>query len=342
MREVAERIRAATDGIGQALLITDMNVERHYGTSVQETLEEGGWNVGKLVLPAGESTKSRDKLGEIYDRALDWGIDREALVVALGGGVIGDLAGFAAATLLRGLPLVHLPTTLVAQVDSSIGGKTGINHRAGKNLIGSFYQPLLVCTDPSALQTLPDREWYSGLAEVVKHALIQSPELMRMLQSNWTSIADRSFEDLPAMLRLAAGVKTAIVSEDEREHGKRAWLNFGHTVGHAVEKVVGYGKVSHGEGVALGMECALHLSKGFTANLEITAMLQMVQKLPIRTSPEGISFDALYEAMRFDKKNRRGNRRFVLLRAPGEPYVSDAVDKDQLQRAWDRVVRARS
>ncbi|MDX1488295.1 MAG: 3-dehydroquinate synthase family protein, partial [Acidiferrobacterales bacterium] len=227
---------------GRCLLVTDENVAALYLSQLLVALTDTGWIPHEIVLVSGESTKSAAALQSIYDEALAWGVDRKTPVLALGGGVVGDLAGFAAASLLRGLPLVQIPTTLIAQVDSAIGGKTGINHSTGKNLIGAFHQPRLVCIDVPTLQTLPEREWSSGLAEVVKHALIADAGFFATLDANWEAILKRSPEVVENIVYHAARIKTKIVAEDEREKGRRAILNFGHTFGHALERVAGYGR----------------------------------------------------------------------------------------------------
>lgn len=321
---------------GRCVLVTDTNVAAHYRTPVCSTLKRAGWAPHVHVVQPGEATKAPDPLKALYDDVLGWGIDRETPVLALGGGVVGDLAGFAAATLLRGVPLVHLPTSLIAQVDSSIGGKTGINHPTGKNLIGAFYQPRVVCTDVDTLDTLPQREWTSGMAEVIKHACIADPSLFEHLETNLVPILtkrDRTL--LEETIRQAARVKVHIVSDDEREAGRRALLNFGHTVGHAVETVAGYGTFTHGEAVALGMRAGLYLSHHkHPGAIDRARLDHVVRAVPISGDPSVLDFDALYDAMRSDKKNRGGTIRFVLLRRLGDAYVTGDISRDVLRRAW--------
>ena len=242
---------------GQALVVTDSNVADLMLSPLLDALMQAGWQAQSHTVEPGESSKSMAALAELYDFALQRAIDRKTPLIALGGGVIGDLAGFGAATLLRGIPLVHVPTTLVSQVDSSIGGKTGINHPTGKNLVGAFYQPKLVVTDTQRLQTLPDREWTSGLGEVVKHGLIDGPEHVRRLIQVWPDLLNRDGERLDELVCRSARVKVGVVTQDQRETGLRSLLNFGHTVGHGIERAAGYGQVSHGEAVAAGMAVAL-------------------------------------------------------------------------------------
>ncbi len=319
---------------GRCLIVTDEHIARLHLEPLRTILEATGWKPHVLTLPPGESTKVLPYLERIYDEALRWGIDRRTPVLAFGGGVIGDLAGFAAATLLRGLPLVQLPTTLIAQVDSAIGGKTGINHALGKNLIGAFHQPALVLADPSLLQTLPQREWTSGLAEVVKHALIGDPALFELLETRWQDVLQRTPALLPELIARAAAVKIRVVAQDEREVGLRAILNFGHTFAHAIERVAGYGHFTHGEAVALGMLAALWLSHQRHPDLPFERIRALLQRLPVPTLPDTLNFEALREAMQVDKKTLAGRLRFVLLRRLGEAYLTDKVTEAELQAAW--------
>lgn len=323
--------------VGRCLLVSDENVAAHYRSPLVHQLEDAGWTVHSIVLPPGEKTKSASALQSIYDEALTWGIDRQTPVLALGGGVIGDLAGFAAATLLRGLPLVQLPTSLLAQVDASVGGKTAINHDTGKNLIGAFYQPRLVCTDPSVLDTLPMEEYTSGMAEVVKHALIRDVELMGFLEENLVPIFSRRDRDAIAeTIQRAVSVKAEVVSADEREAGERVILNFGHTFAHAIESVAGYGTFSHGEAVALGMRAALYLSHHrHPDTLPRDRAVELVRALPVEPDPSLLDFEAIYSAMRSDKKNEGETIQFVLLNQLGSAYVTGDVSRFEIQEAWE-------
>lgn len=321
---------------GRTFLVTDENVASHYLASVEEGLGEAGWTVRSVVLPPGESTKSPEHLQQVYDEALGWGIDRETPVIALGGGVIGDLAGFAAATLLRGVPLVQLPTSLLAQVDASIGGKTAINHSTGKNLIGAFHQPQFVCADPATLETLPTFEYTSGLAEVVKHALIQDASLFARLENKTDAVLSRSDVDLvSSIVEQAVRVKASVVSADEKEEGQRAILNFGHTFGHAIEHVAGYGSFSHGEAVAVGMRAAIHLSHArHPETVDCDRLDCLVRTIPVDPDPSALSFSDVYEAMSADKKNRGGTIRFVLLERLGQAYVTGDISRPEAREAW--------
>ena len=323
---------------GRYILVTDHNVGQLYANRLEVELEQHGWMALTITLPAGESTKSPVHLQTIYDKALSWGIDRKTPILALGGGVIGDLAGLAAATLLRGIPLVQLPTTLIAQVDSALGGKTGINHSTGKNLIGAFHQPVLVCTDLVTLQSLPEREWTSGMAEVIKHALIADSNFLEMLETNWTAIMGRKESTIGAMIHRAAHIKADVVSQDEKEAGLRAILNFGHTFGHAIERVAGYGQYTHGEAVAIGMRMALRASKQLHPSLDIERADHIVSKIPLPNITAPLTSDTLIEAMTTDKKTLAGRLRFVLLDRIGHAYVESETPAEVVRNAIEEIL----
>lgn len=319
---------------GLCLVVTDENVARLYADRLMEGLQSDGWTPIPITLPFGETTKSIANLNKIYDVALAHRIERTTPLLAVGGGVVGDLGGFAAATLLRGLPLIQIPTTLIAQVDSSIGGKTGINHAQGKNLLGAFYQPRLVLSDTSTLETLPDREWTSGLAEVVKHALIADAQFFAGLESRWGDVLRRKDYSVPALVRKAAGVKAGIVEKDEREAGRRAILNFGHTFAHAIERVAGYGTFTHGEAVAAGMTAALHLSHSLHPALDFDRASRLVAQIPVPPGLQGLDLGALIHAMTADKKVEGGRLRFVILEEIGRAAIVDDVDASAIEAAW--------
>ncbi len=328
---------------GQLLVVADDNVARHYLHALTASLETNGWAPRTHVVPPGEASKSTAVLGRLYDWALQAPIDRSTSVIALGGGVVGDLAGYLAATLLRGLPLFHIPTSLVAQVDSSIGGKTGINHSAGKNLIGAFHQPRFVLTDVSVLATLPDREYASGLAEVVKHALIADAGFFNWLETRWADVVQKDESVVAEMVFRAASIKAGIVAEDERESGRRRLLNFGHTFGHAIELATGYGTFTHGEAVAVGMRAALHLSSSLQSGKTVhermllpafTRADALLSRIPISASLDGLSIEELIAAMATDKKRTEANLRFVVLNAVGKAKVVDVVPRGALEAAW--------
>ena len=330
------------------LIITDENVAALYLETVTRRLAIGGWAPQTHVLTPGEETKSAESLSRVYDWALGLQIDRGTPVVALGGGVVGDLAGFAAATLLRGVPLIQLPTTVIAQVDSAIGGKTGINHALGKNLIGSFYQPRLVLTDTETLKTLSIRDYSSGLAEVVKTALVADAGLVSWLENEWEAVTRRDPKAVHTFVQRSAGVKAAIVSADEQESvqagsraPQRAWLNFGHTFGHAIERAYAYGTFTHGEAVALGMKAALHLSASVAAGKVATRLpnpfaraAQLVQRVTVRAPEKEVPVAELMDAVQTDKKRSGGGLQFVVLNEVGEASIASEVPAQFVEAAW--------
>ncbi len=339
--ELAER--AGLDP-GPALVITDEHVADLHLGELMEAFGARGWRPRPLVVAPGEASKSLDTYSLVMDWALGVGITRQTPVFALGGGVVGDLAGFAAATLLRGVPLVQIPTTVVAQVDSALGGKTGINHPAGKNLIGAFYPPRLVVSDWGLLRTLFRSEVRAGCAEIVKHALVADRPLATRLQQDLGALMGLRDPIAPELLRDAAAVKAGIVSGDEREAGRRALLNFGHTFGHAIEKVAGYGRILHGEAVAVGMRAALHLSSSLQAGEPLGAEADLpapfaeadalVRELRIRATLDGLDTPELMAAMQSDKKRAASGLRFVVLDAIGEGRVADGVPSEMVEAAW--------
>ncbi|NNF57630.1 MAG: 3-dehydroquinate synthase [Rhodothermaceae bacterium] len=347
--ELPALLEEASLAPGPCLLVTDENVGPHYAPPLCASMDAAGWEPTVLTFPAGESTKSLDALTRLYDKALALGLSRQTPVLALGGGVIGDLAGFAAATLLRGLPLIQIPTSLIAQADSAIGGKTGINHTAGKNLIGAFHQPCLVLIDTATLSTLSERDYTSGLAEVVKAALIADAEFAEWLVASWDAILGGDTDTVHTLVRRAVSIKAEIVAADEREAGQRMLLNFGHTFGHAIERVTGYGTFTHGEAVAVGMRAALHLSASVATGSIWTGPLPkpfaraeaLVAHLPAFGSLEAVDAGTLTTAMRTDKKRGAAGLRFVVLTDLGHATVVDSLPEQMITAAW-RHVGARS
>ncbi len=311
-----------------ALIVGDTNVERHVQTA-REQLTSAGFRVETSLIPAGETSKNLFTAAFQYDRLADMAADRRTPVVAVGGGVVGDLAGFVAATYNRGLPLLMVPTTMLAMVDSSVGGKTGVNHPKGKNLIGAFHQPAGVWIDSSTLATLPDREYRSGLAEVVKYGVILDPELFAYLVSNTAVVLAKEPTAVRHIVAQSCRLKADVVEQDELElTGLRAILNYGHTFAHAFETVGGYGSWLHGEAVAAGMVCAWKLAErlgrvGPELGERQTALLKAYE-LPVTVKPEW-SADSLLDAMRRDKKNVGGKMRFVLPKSAGGVELVDDV-----------------
>ena len=310
-----------------ALLVTDVNV-RTLCEPYAGALESAGIGVSVAAVPAGEASKSLDRAAELFDELIRLKADRHTAVVAVGGGVIGDLAGFVAATFARGLPLLMVPTTLLAQVDSSVGGKVGVNHPRCKNIIGAFWQPAGVWVDTETLKTLPARELRCGLAEVVKYGMILDAPFFEELEAGADAVAAGDPAALRRIVAVSCALKARVVTRDEREEtGLRAVLNFGHTIGHAVEAVVGYGGAFlHGEAVAVGMvaECRLAERLGWIGP-ELTARLvALLELFGLPVTAPGLDVDALIEAMSRDKKNQAGKTRFVLPRALGRVELTDA------------------
>jgi 3-dehydroquinate synthase len=319
---------AAVPPSAQALIVTNTTVAPLYATQLARVLSDFHGAVHVVALPDGEEHKNWQVLNLIYDALLQNGCDRKTVLYALGGGVVGDMTGFAAASYMRGVPFVQVPTTLLAQVDSSVGGKTAINHPLGKNMIGAFYQPRLVVCDLDTLATLPDREFSAGLAEVIKYGPIADMAFLDWLGANVQALMARQTQALAHAVRRSCEIKAWVVGQDEREAGLRAILNFGHTFGHAIEAGLGYGKWLHGEAVGCGMVMALHLSQRLglidAAFVDrITALLRMAG-LP--TVGPALGADRYLELMRVDKKAEAGEIRFVVIDRPGSAAVRSAPD----------------
>jgi 3-dehydroquinate synthase len=290
--------------------------------------------VETLVLPAGEAHKNLDAVAKVLDALAQLGATRDACVLALGGGVVGDIAGFAAACWMRGIDFVQFPTTLLAMVDSSVGGKTGVDHPAGKNLIGAFHQPRAVIADLDTLATLPDRELRAGLAEVVKTACIGDADFFAWLEAHVDALLARDADALTHAVVTCCRFKAGVVMRDEREHGERALLNFGHTFGHALEAEAGYGTLLHGEAVAIGMILAARLSTrlGMAHDADIERLRVLLQRIGLPTElPPGMAPDALLARMRLDKKNRAGALRLILWRGIGQAEIAENVDADAIR-----------
>lgn len=291
-----------------------------------------------IILPDGEKYKNLEYLNEIYNKLLETRCDRQTTLIALGGGVVGDMTGFAAASYQRGVPFIQIPTTLLAQVDSSVGGKTGVNHELGKNMIGAFYQPKCVLIDTNTLQSLPDKELSAGLAEVIKYGLVRDTEFLHWLEQNMNKLIKRDSDALAYAIERSCRNKAEIVAEDEREAGQRALLNLGHTFGHAIETGSGYGSWLHGEAVAAGMAMAVDLSQrmGWLSNEDVSRVTSILRQanLPV-CGPDTLSVDRYLELMSVDKKVQDGQMRLVLLRKLGEAFVCDSFEQEKLQQTLD-------
>jgi 3-dehydroquinate synthase len=309
---------------GRAYLISDDMVHARWGAPAEEALRAAGLRVASRVVPAGETSKSLETAAAIYDWLVSQRAERGEAIVALGGGMVCDLAGFVAATFARGLPLVHIPTSLLAMVDAAIGGKVAVNHREAKNLIGAFYQPRLVLADVSTLRSLPPRELTSGWAEVIKHALIMDEGLLRLLEENADAIMNLEPPVATEVISRSIALKAAVVSEDEREEtGRRTILNYGHTIGHGLEAAAEYAGMLHGEAVAVGMAgaariaCRLGLLPPEVAERQDALIARF--GLPLRAS--GMDRAKVLAAMALDKKIKRGAIRWVLLEGIGRPVI---------------------
>lgn len=330
---------------GSIWLVSDSNVVAHYGPSVAQCLVDAGYQVHTYAVPAGESSKAQEQLWRLYTWMIEGQIERADLVLALGGGVVGDLAGFAAATILRGVAVVQLPTTLLAMVDAAIGGKTGINHPLGKNLIGAFHQPRLVLANTTTLASLPHRERQAGWAEVIKHAVIRDVLLLEQLEQYADQLSapinpeSSLVERLPfisATIRQAAAVKVAIVSDDEREQGQRLFLNYGHTLGHALETATGYERLLHGEAVAIGMHAEARIASlmGLLDPSFVQRQQQLLTAYGLPTAlPTDVEHNQLLELIWHDKKRQHNRIRWVLPTAPGCVMVHDDVPETIVRTA---------
>jgi 3-dehydroquinate synthase len=309
-------------------LVTDANVDTLLGTAAEAALHAAGFEPVTVSIPAGETSKSWTTAGGLLEAFSEAGLGRDSLVVALGGGVVGDVAGFAAATYLRGVPVVQVPTTLLAQADSAIGGKTGVDLPRGKNLAGAFWQPALVVSDPDVLATLPEREWLSGLTEVAKSAALDGEVAFAALETDASALRARDSEATERAVLMSAALKARIVSGDEREAADRECLNYGHTVAHALERVLGYGTVTHGAAVADGLRFAARLAVEVGGASPEWAKRQEALLDALDLAPIGKVCDprALLAAMKSDKKARAGVVRFVLSSAPGSWTVSPVED----------------
>jgi 3-dehydroquinate synthase len=326
----------------KVLLVSNPVIFRNYGERAIAALKLVGYEVFSCTLPAGERYKTLKTLQKIYDVALEHRLERSSTIVALGGGVIGDMAGFAAATWLRGINVIQVPTSLLAMVDSSVGGKTGVNHPQGKNLIGAFYQPQFVLIDPSVLKTLPSREFRAGMAEVIKYGIIWDAELFAKLEEAKRLDQLRYVDDelLGLILSRSCQAKADVVSKDEKEAGLRAILNYGHTIGHAVESLTGYKLVNHGEGVAIGMvaagQIAVQLKMWKPADAERQDAVIQKAGLPTKL-PAVLDIEAIIDTLQTDKKVKDGKVRFVLPTQIGAVTVTDQVPADVIRQVLGQM-----
>jgi 3-dehydroquinate synthase len=328
---LGEGLRAA-DFPRKVAIVTNPTVHGLYGERVLTALAREDFNVSLITIPDGEEHKNLRTLEKIYDALIARGFDRYCGLVALGGGVVGDITGFAAATFLRGVPFVQVPTTLLAQVDSSVGGKTAINHPLGKNLIGAFYQPRHVHIDVSTLVTLPEREFAAGMAEVIKYGIIRDASFFAWLGEHRDRLRRRERAALVEAVKRSCQIKADIVELDEKESSLRAILNYGHTFGHAVETLAGYGEVRHGEAVAIGMNVAATVAKelGLCTSEHVAAITALLGSFELPVAPPPFSLDEYLQAMGRDKKVKAGVLRFVLNRGIGDCLMREIPDPESL------------
>ncbi|WP_320674602.1 3-dehydroquinate synthase [Prochlorococcus sp. MIT 1341] len=316
------------------LIVSNTDISEHYGQLCIQTLKKSNFNPKLILVDSGEKNKTLESITMIHNAAYEHQLERDSLMIALGGGIVGDMTGFAAATWLRGVAFIQVPTTLLAMVDASIGGKTGVNHPGGKNLIGAFHQPKLVLIDPMTLKTLPSREFRAGMAEVVKYGVIYDSVLFSKLEqfkfiNEFSDLSNIQIEDI---LKRSANAKVNVVVSDELEAGQRAILNYGHTFGHAIEKICGYGNFLHGEAIAIGMVAAgtLAIQKNCWTQAEANRQLTLLKNLGLPTSWPEINFNEFWKSLLSDKKVKEGRIRFILPKGLGGAQIRDDVSKDEI------------
>jgi 3-dehydroquinate synthase len=324
-----------------ALIVTNPVIRHYYGDIVTHSLESAGFSVYIEELPAGEETKTMASAMRLYDRAIALGMDRKSPLIALGGGVIGDLSGFVAATYMRGIPFIQVPTTLLSQVDSSVGGKVAVNHPQGKNLIGAFYQPQLVLIDPTTLNTLTHREWLSGLAEVIKYGVIWDRTFFASLASEALSSLIVDMGKMEEFIKRSCEIKANVVSQDEKETGIRVILNYGHTIGHALESATDYTLYTHGEAIAIGMVGAAKLAQklGWLNDNQSNDIEAVIVQYGLPTSFSGIDHDLIIELLYHDKKKEGSAVRWVLPRSIGSVDTTKDVPEMLIREVLGELSR---
>jgi 3-dehydroquinate synthase len=338
-----KNVALVSESLGQkVLVVSNPQIQKHYGQTVSNSLTEAGFDVAHCILPAGERYKTLRSLEKIFNSALAHRMERSSTMVALGGGVIGDMTGFAAASWLRGIAVVQIPTTLLAMVDASIGGKTGVNHPKGKNLIGAFHQPRLVLIDSDTLNTLPTREFRAGMAEVIKYGVIWDADLFAQLESASQIDRHRSFPPdlLLDMLRRSCQAKVDVVSQDEKESGLRAILNYGHTIGHAIESLTNYRTFNHGEGVGLGMIAVGAIASQLNLWSKDCAerQYQLIEKAGLPTHlPSSFDTEAVLDMLTTDKKVKAGRVRFIMPTEIGKVKITDQVSALEILAALHQM-----
>ncbi len=316
-------------------VVSNPTVFSLYGSRVAESMRDAGFDVTVIVLPDGEEYKNLSSVERIYGEMLTAQLDRKSALIALGGGVIGDITGFAASTYMRGIDFIQVPTTLLAQVDSSVGGKTGVNHQLGKNMIGTFWQPRLVWIDIDTLKSLPSREFLSGIAEVIKYGVIRDEGFFYFLEKNRDKVLALDNDVLTHVVRLSCEIKANVVSEDERESGLRAILNYGHTIGHALETVTGYKKYLHGEAVCVGMcaEAKLASAVGLLEDSQLMRLKALIEAYGLPSSlPDGVDSQLLISSMKLDKKTVSGDLTFILPEKIGKVRIQRGLSLKEIEK----------
>ena len=324
----------------RALIVTDDNVIKLHGGTAVKAVQAAGVETDIIAIPAGEAAKNFSVLNTVYTKAIETGLDRKSPIIALGGGVVGDLAGFAAATYLRGVPLVQIPTSLLAQVDSSVGGKTAVNHPLGKNLIGAFYQPQGVFIELNFLDTLPKREISTGLGEIIKYGVIWDEEFFRYQAEHTKEALELEDTVITKLIARSCAIKAEVVSRDEKETDLRRVLNFGHTVGHAIEKETGYTKYNHGEAVAIGMLAAAHISVrlGLATENDLTRLENLIAAFNLPKQAENCRVDNVYADLFHDKKTLQGKIHWVLMQSIGGTVIKNDVPENLVKEALQKVL----
>jgi 3-dehydroquinate synthase len=321
----------------KASLVSNPTVFGLYGACVTESIKAEGFEVSVIIVPDGEEYKNLSSVEKIYGAMLTSALDRKSVLIALGGGVIGDMAGFAASTYMRGIDFVQVPTTLLAQVDSSVGGKTGVNHPMGKNMIGTFWQPRLVWIDIDTLKSLPRRELLSGLAEVIKYGVIWDEGFFRLLEENRDKVLSLDKDILSRVVQLSCEIKAKVVSEDERESGLRAILNYGHTLGHAIETATGYKRYLHGEAVAIGMYAEARLSRelGLLDAGQLARIKALIEAFDLPAAiPEEVDPRSLLSSMKLDKKTVEGDITFILPEEIGKVRIHKGLSSKEIEKVF--------
>ncbi len=320
-------------------IVSNPTVFKLYGDAVMNSIKNAGFECFSVIIPDGEEYKNYNQTYQILTELLKNKLDRNSCVIALGGGVIGDITGFAASIYMRGIHFIQVPTTLLSQVDSSVGGKTGVNHELGKNMIGTFYQPKLVWIDIDTLKTLPQRELLCGIAEIIKYGVIWDEELFEFLEKNRDPILTLDAERLMHIIKRSCGIKAEVVSKDERESGLRAILNYGHTVGHAVETETGYSKFLHGEAVAIGMHIEARLSEimGLIDKKQVSEIKALIDSYGLPSElPPGLNADNLIPHMRLDKKTEAGEMKFILPEKIGKVRIRKGINIENITKALSK------